>query len=517
MTTPLSLSTPPPASCVREQPGQVTLAPVRRPPSDYSLAEIQNLENYLKEVRQSAGKESPEYLELKQHVAEVRMARLPLRTYAMWKQSAESVWHYLSQDSELRALFCPFSVGKKEGRRQFKALLLEKSQSPEIEKKLNFLSRLTLLHGSTSITLAMMALTGKYELQSTGQLLSQGIAPMCGELRRGGLTSTGVNVRFVSVETVRGAKRVAQYSSMPPFNPDRIIFHHRFPLKLKKDDWISFALETRQLQQWDFEAYQQHYSSFLEQGLKSMQEHKDEQEQPLQWIIALIDHPFTDEEKIFVQDALDGKLPAGTPAPSSLAHLFTLSDEIPHLPQLLTTLDNTLNCYKDYYQFGFRSVDWAEFLHGNLKAKLDPTQELLLRKDARAFYQSHLKHTAQIYEFALSLLKNPAPVIKIPSDEKIRSLMTQPIPLIFSSTSVKVFPFKGDAYEANEYLLTKPTPLGKGGCDILFTDTEKSKAKLLAILPDPLKEEIEIHLFDELNVGPIPLIHQLNMIELSNV
>jgi hypothetical protein len=58
-----------------------------------------------------------------------------------------------------------------------------------------------------------------------------------------------------------------------------------------------------------------------------------------------------------------------------------------------------------------------------------------------------------------------------------------------------------------EYALDTPTKLGKDGSDILFTDTHESRERIRAVLPEHLQKEIEIHLFEELDVSGTPLIH----------
>lgn len=67
-------------------------------------------------------------------------------------------------------------------------------------------------------------------------------------------------------------------------------------------------------------------------------------------------------------------------------------------------------------------------------------------------------------------------------------------------------PLYGPFGNVQEHLLNNPVKLGSGGIDILFTDTEESKQRIYELLPEDLKEEIEIHLFNELEVD-MPLIH----------
>jgi hypothetical protein len=68
----------------------------------------------------------------------------------------------------------------------------------------------------------------------------------------------------------------------------------------------------------------------------------------------------------------------------------------------------------------------------------------------------------------------------------------------------------------NEYHLDRPVPLGKGGCDLLFTDTEESKILMESLLPEHLKAQITIHLFKDLDVGSIPLVHHYDQIDRSS-
>ncbi|MBS0620186.1 MAG: hypothetical protein JSS61_01840 [Verrucomicrobia bacterium] len=154
-------------------------------------------------------KNTPDYASAKQKLREMRQAHLPFRTYLAWKAGS-----YEISDSPLLQ---KFSKDKKTDRVQFKAELL--SEAAPFADNLDLLSKITFLHGANSAALVMMSLADNPHLQCTGALLSQGIAPMCGELRLG-ISRTGVNQKCVSVETIRGIDKVRGYSSpLTTFDP----------------------------------------------------------------------------------------------------------------------------------------------------------------------------------------------------------------------------------------------------------------------------------------------------------
>lgn len=77
----------------------------------------------------------------------------------------------------------------------------------DVAKKINW------LHGTNSSILSIIPYTD-YTLIPTGKLLQRGIAPMCGEISCGGLSkANAVNQKYLSVETIEGITRCADYAN----------------------------------------------------------------------------------------------------------------------------------------------------------------------------------------------------------------------------------------------------------------------------------------------------------------
>ncbi|MBS0606336.1 MAG: hypothetical protein JSR57_05240 [Verrucomicrobia bacterium] len=590
---------------------------------DYSIQDITVLEGILKRIKQAEGSSSTNYIALKEKLVEIRQARLPFRSYVMWKH----------QNTEFKTDFFGYEkLIQKTDRSEKKQQLLQCVSSPQIEERLQLLSRLTFVHGSNSAALVMMSLMEQPQLQCTGALLAQGIAPMCGELING-VGTKGVNMRSLSVETIRDIGRVKGYSTMCPFDPSRFnqlqnpllsiipigkYELENFAIKLQtwkvkdpmgfqkalaperpanlllinalqdrikslrsscfemeqqlaqdpkrfshfqeslerttlviedlntiiatlssgqdlkslptasdiswqdlrkaicipysnlssEDSWNRTAIQLRQLQQWNYTAFAQEILPHREEWLLSLDEERRKSEQPLRHLIAIIDHNFTPEEKQFISDAIDKKLAIDTQIPASLQPLFATMNEIPTFWSSTNFDVSTLKREIGFYRTG--SYRWSDIIERTLSAKIRGEEESMLQK-MKPIYENELHIIGRNYRYIISALQNDQPTIQIPQDENTRSLITEPIPVIFSSTAVKPKPFLPQL--RSEYVVSHPVPLGKGGCDILFTDTPESRERIKAILPVHLNREIEIHLIEELDVGSIPLIHAPDQID----
>lgn len=591
---------------------------------DYSAAEISNLEGALKYVRRTEGKESERYLQLKERVMQVRMARLPLRSYEMAKRGS----------SEINRNFFGYNFpSDKQTRKTAKSSLLAQTSSTPIEERLKLLSRLTFIHGSSSAALAMMLLSPEPSLLWTGALLSKGIAPMYGELGTG-VDPWGVNQRGLSTETIRNIGRIRDYTRMQPFNLENfavlqnplrylsfcnnhgfstiistlkrwktehpeeyaaslspssrrtelliesmkiqiaslertcenyrkrieenpstfsfinddlqelqeLIPHLKiaaaqlangeeltfptqaiddYPYKttltklrepytflLEEESWSMRAIQVTQLKQWDPRLFSEIVLPNRDEWLASLEKERMKKEKPLRELIGIIDHTFTEEQIAFINNQRNGSSSSSSSSsssdqmPTSLLGVFASTSDIPkEYPFWINFGLDAVEREIGYYRQGGRS--WSALIDTMLRSKILYGTNL----DAyKPIFEKELMRIERGFNHIATALSDAPAVIEIPQDESIRSLITQPMPIIFSSSTIKPKPI-APSPKPSEYILDAPAKLGKDGCDILFTDTHESRERIKAVLPEHLRKEIEIHLFEELDVGSIPLIH----------
>jgi len=388
----------------------------------------------------------------------------------------------------------------------------------------------------------MMVLSGKYQLQSTGALLLDGVAPTCGELSAGvNSVGNGRNLTGISVETVRDIFRIRMYAEGKyfAFNPVRTqasLFDQWN--KFDEYSWNKRAIEILQLKQWDENALKQLISPYRQHWLELIENERVKQEKPLKQLIAIIDHEFTVDEKKFIEQVQAKTLSSDVEMPESLQSVFSCVSEIPiwgyDSEKRSCRKDSLCHHLPQYYRKGFWK--WADLIHQVFKVKLLGEEEyrlneynelpwrrqhriedfplMCLTEEVKPLFEQHLTNIEIGYRRIVSAVASDAPPkIQIPLDDAIRSLMTHPIPLIFASTVVR--PSPSDSSEnPEEYLVNRPVALGRDGCNILFTDTSESREKLAALLPEHLKGEVEIHLFEGLDVGKIPLIHAPSQVEI---
>lgn len=135
--------------------------------------------------------------------------------------------------------------------------------------------RITLLHGTNSSLLATIPATD-YTMIPTGKLLDQGIAPMSGEIDKGGMGANGLSQRWISADVIEGIDRCWEYAShiSRSFHaPDpetilRQLGHCLEDLKTARpdhDDWDPLMVRLLRLKQWSPEIF-----------AKFHEEHKEE-------------------------------------------------------------------------------------------------------------------------------------------------------------------------------------------------------------------------------------------------
>lgn len=217
------------------------------------------------------------YFRLKFEVLSLCESKLPFRIVRLVRRLIKAKSSLPSQLSEKWGQFlCPRSdEGLTSGLLRIQNTLLEKACAHE--NALRILESICWLHGSNSAILPMLKLTD-HTLISTGALLDLGIAPMCGELNRGGMIANGINQHWISVETIRNLSRPWEYANKVSYSFHPNQFEEGEPLFLKclqqlenlssgDDVWDSYIVTLLQLKQWNstlFLSLQEKYKNKIE-------------------------------------------------------------------------------------------------------------------------------------------------------------------------------------------------------------------------------------------------------------
>lgn len=362
-----------------------------------------------------------------------------------------------------------------------------------LAEKLRVLESITTLHGSSSATLAMMYLTGEFKLQCTGQLIKRCIAPMCGELYSG-IDTNGVNQCNLSADTIRNIKRVLSYTQSSKHydhnnNMSKFSSRGTMNFRLHHRNWSQSAVYILQLRQWDEENFRNiinvdEYVEALDHNMKELIEQGE-------LLLKTLDHDYTDEEISFITEA-------NASTQDTPASLEFLSQHMDKIKKNFSWVNAFEPAFKDW------KVD-NKYIHLALRAIVKQKIQGNTMENERQCIIDEIEGNRCRYQFLRDILTSESPLVRIPKDNTlITDLIESPVPVLFGSTT---YIPKLHSLES-EFLITEPTKLGQGGCDIIFTDTEQSKEKILEILPAVLRDEITVYLFEEVLDGiPFPLFH----------
>ncbi len=374
-------------------------------------------------------------------------------------------------------------------------------QARPYEKRLRLLERMTVLHGSDSNALFMMILSGHPELKSTGALIHQeGIAPMSGETQEG-IRLSGVNEKNVSAETVANFTRTIRYTGSN-YHYDHNKNIGRFssdedPL-LWESRWDQTTVYLLQMRQWDEEAFQRIINT--DQYLKSLEEYRARALKPIETLLQITHHNFTKEERNFISD-IKRKNGKATVVPKGLSFLFSSSvkDARTILNHKFTPYDSICKHFLDYCRWGGSS--YISLFGRIINLKLNSPKDV---KKVEKIFSEEIEKIEKRYSKLRDVITMEKPKVQIPKDKLIRQMIEDPVPVLFASTTY----VPKEHSTQKEFLITEPIRLGKGGCDLLFTDTEESRQKLGKLLPESLSQEVTIHLFDDAFKNlPFPIYH----------
>jgi hypothetical protein len=282
--------------------------------------------------------------------------------------------------------------------------------------------------------------------------------------------------------------------------------------------WHRTSIMLLQYQQWDPIGFKEHILSQREGWVQAFDAARREGERPLKMLLSILDWTFNEEERFFLLTAFTDDVSQEMQIPERLQPLIGSLQE---LSQWKNARYNPLtpSTVKERLSTCFNSENaqqWISLLKTTLQDKLEDGEEVEYFKELRNGCELSLATIAESYQKLISRFDSQSNALEIPNEQTIRSLIKSPFPIIFGSTTVK--PKCGDPKYVgfNEYHLDRPVPLGKGGCDLLFTDTEESKILMESLLPEHLKAQITIHLFKDLDVGSIPLVHHYDQIDRSS-
>ena len=204
-----------------------------------------------------------EYRIFKRSLHLLRLAKLPFRAVEIVKgclKRGEAV-----PDS----LKCCAPSTQPQAKSERKAYLVALEQRiaspPNNPEGIAFLERINWAHGTNSALLPMLSATD-YTMLPTGTLLNEGLAPMGGELDKGGMKHNGVNQKSISTETVRNLNRSWNYASETSnsFQPETYsdpeslfsaILAQLEKLSPNDEDWDQLIIKLNRLKQWNPEAF----------------------------------------------------------------------------------------------------------------------------------------------------------------------------------------------------------------------------------------------------------------------
>lgn len=177
-------------------------------------AEILGRKNTYKVLKQE---QHELYTEYKVLIKQMREAKLPYRFVDLMKRSLEkgNRLPYPLNNKYYREYDILKSPSTKEERRPLFNVFEKKivDQAVKVERASSLAERTYWMHGTNSALLPLLRYTAN-TLLPAGVLLSQGLAPMCGELIAGGMDPRiGVNQRAVSVDTIYGMERCWSYAT----------------------------------------------------------------------------------------------------------------------------------------------------------------------------------------------------------------------------------------------------------------------------------------------------------------
>ncbi|MBS0620187.1 MAG: hypothetical protein JSS61_01845 [Verrucomicrobia bacterium] len=275
-----------------------------------------------------------------------------------------------------------------------------------------------------------------------------------------------------------------------------------------KAEWSRTALQLLQLKQWDEPFFQEHIPPIRARWIEEIDKVKKKSETPLRQLISLIECDFTLDELDFLKNQQAGTLDADTELPAKLQSIFPSCSAIPrpnHPFWSLTSFQKaTIQHQMRYYRNG--SYRWSDLIIKTIRQKIKGSRQEHL-DNIKPIFEAELDLIDKVYRHLISAFQNDAPpAVTIPTDPNTRALITNPIPIIFASTTIRPRP-SSHHKNPHEYVLDGPAPLGSHGIDIVFTNTQDSVEKLRKLIPPQHREQIQLLLFNHLECGKTPLIH----------
>ncbi len=252
--------------------------------ANLSFDQISKMGHSKKEYKK---KPSNEYFTFVSLLKQARETKLPFRIVEIAKRCLSDP----ERNGEDRnfLMCCHFEMPQepqsKEQRKEFlvtfKKCIMDLFSPYEGTETIKLLEQMQWVHGTKSALLPMLRWTG-YRMTSTGDLLNDGLAPMSGELKLGGMKVNGANQKALSAETIRNIKRTIDYAEgsyqsfvATKFQDPDMVFKSTLDLLKKSypadNEWDQHILLLLQLKQWDpdtFERLLKKYASEIQAVLK---------------------------------------------------------------------------------------------------------------------------------------------------------------------------------------------------------------------------------------------------------
>ncbi|MFQ5728853.1 MAG: hypothetical protein ACE5GN_00640, partial [Waddliaceae bacterium] len=289
----------------------------------------------------------------------------------------------------------------------------------------------------------------------------------------------------------------------PYWESEREKWLHPLDSHLNQSNLGVTGIRLLQLRQWDEDLFQQLIDTkYLRERAQAVEEKLIS---PMRLLLKTFDDDLSQEEIDFL------KGPGRDNPPETLRRFFP-TDNI--LFWINTNFGyDAVRRELDYYIMG--NYHWNDLIAAVLKCRAGSSNNEKYQDELpaiRSLIPPQMEKIRQWYRKFYDILDLEKTPITIPKDAETRLLFTKPFPVVFASTTYRPTPSTGQV--DSEFHLCESVGLGKDGVDVIITDTEESRNKIGELLPEKLRGEIEIYLYDEIDPKDIPLIHAPHQIRI---
>jgi len=467
------------------------------------------------------------YKTFSNRVTWIKECKLPFRIIATLK-ACQQYWWFSNEQRFWSYINCP-SNKKKHELNKIKDVLVKEAR--DLESNLKILEKLTLFHGTSSATLAMMQISDEWILKCSGNILATKKAPMRGEFSLGGLLINGVNNYKISVETVRDIRKALSYSQnkYDSLSIDEIVKALQYPndsyyqalceklFKLDGDqleDFYPTLFSWRQSDATSFwEVFDEKKRKELTDKLESERQNtRSACEQQGDYLFITDDNAF---KKMFYYDRFCKLFSPDFDIKLDITFVEITPNWETERSKWKCQIDDSL-AKRSLRVTGIHLLQLLQWDEDLYKANINTNY---LKERAKIVEQKELDQVADLeekqkimqwYQAFYDILDMKASSIVIPKDCKTRELFTKPFPVVLASSSYRPTPF----WDQSDFTVAEPIAFGVHGIDVIITDTNENREKIKKMLPEKLKGEMQIHLQNEIDHKKLPLIHARHQIRI---